>query len=106
LVLTDVTLLGDADIAADGHCLPFKTGVFDLVIADQVIEHVLKPNQVVEEMNRVLRVGGCVFSGIPFYFHCHGFPYDFQRYTPLGHRLLYPQCETVSLSLPADRWER
>jgi hypothetical protein len=91
LVLTDVTLLGDADIAADGHCLPFKTEVFDLVIADQVIEHVLKPNQVVQEMN--------VYSGIPFYFHCHGFPYDFQRYTPLGHRLLYPQCETISLSL-------
>jgi SAM-dependent methyltransferase len=98
LVLTDVTLKGDADIACDGHCLPFLDESFDLIVADQVLEHVVAPVEVARELARCLKPGGIVYSGIPFYFPMHGVPYDFQRFTPAGHRMLFPAFELVELS--------
>ena len=99
LVLTDVTLQGDAEIACDGHSLPFFDNSFDLIIADQVLEHVANPWKVASEITRCLKVGGIVYSGIPFFFHIHGEPFDFQRFTPAGHMQLYPDFQTVELSL-------
>jgi SAM-dependent methyltransferase len=89
LIFTDVTLLGDADIVCDGNCLPFPDGSIDCVVIDQVLEHVLSPTGVIAEINRCLRPGGIVYSGIPFYYPIHGYPFDFQRFTPLGHRMLW-----------------
>jgi SAM-dependent methyltransferase len=97
VVLTDVTLQGDADIACDGQCLPFKTGSMSLIVLDQVLEHVVDVNAVLAEAERCLKPGGLVYSGVPFYFPNHGFPFDFRRFTPLGHRLLYPRFEGLGL---------
>jgi len=99
LVLTDITLQGDAEIACDGHSLPFFDNSFDLIIADQVLEHVVNPWMVSSEITRCLKAGGVVYSGIPFFFHIHGEPYDFQRFTPAGHMQLFPDFQLVELSL-------
>lgn len=91
LILSDVTLQGDADVACDAQCLPIKTASMDAIVLDQVLEHVVDVNAVLAEARRCLRIGGLIFSGVPFYFPEHGSPFDFRRFTPLGHRLLYPQ---------------
>jgi SAM-dependent methyltransferase len=99
LLLSDITLQGDADIVCAGECLPLSTNSVDLVVVDQVLEHTCNPLDVVEEIHRCLKPGGMVFSGVPFYYPNHGFPFDFQRFTPLGHRLLYRKFRQIELRL-------
>ena len=99
LFLTDVTLQGDAALVCDGECLPFRDESIDCVIVDQVLEHALHPLRIVDEICRCLKTGGILFSGVPFHMPVHGFPYDFQRYTPLGHRMLYRRFEELDFQV-------
>ena len=45
--------------------LPFEENIFDLVIHQDVIEHVLKPYQFINEQQRVLKSGGFLLFGTP-----------------------------------------
>ena len=89
LVETDVSLGPRAAIICDGHDLPFADGSFDAVIVQAVLEHVTDPIRCVEEIKRVLRPGGLVYSDTPFMQQIHGREYDFSRFTRLGHRRLF-----------------
>jgi SAM-dependent methyltransferase len=99
LFLTDVTLQGDAAVACDGSCLPFHDEFFDCIIVDQVLEHAAHPTRIVDEVSRCLKPDGIVYSGVPFLMPVHGYPYDFQRFTPLGHRLLYSRFEELDFRI-------
>jgi SAM-dependent methyltransferase len=94
---TDVTLQGDALVACDGACLPFRDQTFDCVVVDQVLEHAVNPVAIVSEIHRCLKLGGIVYSGVPFHTPVHGFPFDFQRYTPLGHRMLFRRFQGLEV---------
>ncbi len=95
VILTDITLQGSSNVACDGTCLPFRDRTVDVFIIEEVLEHVIDPHAVVQEMDRCLRPGGLVFSSIPFAQPLHGIPFDFQRFTPLGHRLLFRDFERL-----------
>lgn len=43
---------------ADAHKLPFKSGIFDLIICYEVIEHLVDPLTALKEMKRVLSKDG------------------------------------------------
>jgi SAM-dependent methyltransferase len=45
-------------VRAVGEALPFSSGVFDLVICKDVTEHCRNPDRLLEEIARVLKVGG------------------------------------------------
>jgi len=47
--------------------LPFETGMFDMIICEQVLEHLLNPEAVVQEIGRVLRPGGLAIIGTASY---------------------------------------
>lgn len=49
----------------DNQPFPFPDETFDLVIANDVIEHVLHTDAVLNEMNRVLKPSGRLFISIP-----------------------------------------
>lgn len=89
VVETDVYLGPRVAVVCDGHSLPFADGSFDAVIAQAVLEHVLDPAQVVREIHRVLRHGGLVYAETPFMQQVHEGPFDFTRFTELGHRRLF-----------------
>ncbi len=60
---------------------PVEDEKFDAVICMNVLEHVYKFNNVIEETFRVLRHGGSFIFAVPFMHHIHGSPDDYFRYT-------------------------
>jgi SAM-dependent methyltransferase len=50
-------------LCGDGARMPFRDGTFDVVIFNQIYEHVVDPDAVVAEIHRVLRPGGVVYLG-------------------------------------------
>ena len=49
----------------EAEALPFKDKMFDVIIMEQVMEHLLNPAQSFREARRVLRQGGIFFVGVP-----------------------------------------
>lgn len=45
-------------VAGDCHTLPYEDGSFDAIVAEKVLMHVSPISRVIDEMNRVLSVGG------------------------------------------------
>jgi len=50
----------------DAHCLTFESGSFDLLISNDVFEHVYDLNQTLREAYRVLRKNGILLLSVPF----------------------------------------
>jgi SAM-dependent methyltransferase len=91
----------DADIFCDAHDLPFVDSMFDAVITTAVVEHVLYPEQVASEIARVVKLGGLVYSELPFMQQVHEGPYDFTRFTLSGHRRLLNNFEEIDSGMVA-----
>ena len=45
--------------------LPFRTGAFDVVVTLEAIEHLLDPDELLQEARRVLAPGGCLVLSTP-----------------------------------------
>jgi ubiquinone/menaquinone biosynthesis C-methylase UbiE len=80
---------------ADAHQIPLADESVDAVLVQAVLEHVLDPSGVVEEIHRVLRRDGLVYAETPFMQQVHGGAYDFTRYTRSGHRYLLRAFEEI-----------
>jgi SAM-dependent methyltransferase len=89
LLAFDIYASENVQFLADGHQLPLNDGTVDGVVIQAVLEHVLDPQAVVDEIRRVLRPGGLVFASTPFMQQVHEGPYDFTRFTESGHRYLF-----------------
>jgi len=76
------------DAKADLMALPLRDSSFDAAISIQVLEHMKKPWQALDELSRVLKPGGVLFLSCPQGEPQHQVPYDFFRYTPFGLRSL------------------
>lgn len=93
----DIYIANPVDTVCDAHYLPFESDAFDGVWIQAVLEHVVEPNRVVNEIYRVVRPKGMVYSETPFLQHVHEGAYDFTRYTILGHRYLFKQFEEITI---------
>jgi ubiquinone/menaquinone biosynthesis C-methylase UbiE len=51
-------------LCADGEQLPFPDETFDLIVFNQIYEHVVDPDAVMDEIRRVLAPGGVVYLGL------------------------------------------
>jgi SAM-dependent methyltransferase len=81
---------------ADAHQIPLGDRSVDAVVVQAVLEHVVDPQRVVEEIRRVLREGGLVYAETPFLQQVHAGPYDFTRFTSSGHRYLFRRFEEIA----------
>lgn len=101
VTVTDVVLGPDVQFVCDGHQLPFPDDSFDCVIAAAVLEHVLEPVRVVEEIVRVLHSDGNFIADAPFMQQVHMGAYDFTRFTERGYRWLFRGFEEVESGISA-----
>ena len=74
------------DVFYDGKKLPFVDNHFDAVVSFEVLEHIFNINEVLAEINRVMKPGGLILITIPFAWEEHEVPCDFARYTSYGIR--------------------
>lgn len=89
LVAFDIYRSARTQFVADAHSIPLDDGSVDGVVIQAVLEHVLEPERVVDEIWRVLQPGGVVYAETPFLQHVHEGAYDFTRFTESGHRYLF-----------------
>ncbi|MFA6970102.1 MAG: class I SAM-dependent methyltransferase [Gallionella sp.] len=77
-----------ADIFYNGQSIPAEDNSFDGLLSTQTLEHVPNPDVIVAEWARVLKDGGMLLITMPFMWPEHEMPYDFQRYSSGGLRLV------------------
>ena len=51
--------------SAEGHKLPFADGTFDIVVLDEVIEHLVDTDSIMDEIHRVLKENGQLLISTP-----------------------------------------
>jgi SAM-dependent methyltransferase len=73
-----------ADVFYDGKNIPFANDNFDSIFCSEVFEHVFNLDEVIKELNRVLKIDGKILLTIPFVWELHEKPFDFARYTVFG----------------------
>ena len=102
--LVEVDRVGGSqvNVIGDAHRLPFQSSVAGLVILAEVLEHLPEPQIALEECYRVLQPGGMLSITAPQYWHVHGYPSDYYRFTDAGLRYL---CEKAGFTI-VDCWSR
>lgn len=75
-------------VFCDAHSLPFRANTFDSVLCTEVLEHLQRPRQAMNEIYRVLTTGGTLLLTTPFQYQAHQRPFDFFRFTYDGLNLL------------------
>lgn len=76
----------EADILCDISKTPLQSNSGDLSCSFFVLEHVINPNDVINEKFRVLKKRGRLFMVAPLFWEEHEQPYDYFRYTQFSLR--------------------
>ena len=84
------------DVMADAHRIPVQDNTAGLILLAEVLEHLEEPAIAIGECFRVLRPGGLLAITTPQYWHVHGHPSDYYRFTDLGLRYL---CANAGFSV-------
>ena len=82
----------NVDIVGDAHKLStyFQEGErFDLIFSSAVFEHFHMPWVVAVEIEKLLKVGGCVFIETHFSYASHERPWNFFQFSDMGLRALF-----------------
>lgn len=70
---------------------------FDIIVCTEVLEHTLNPFLAIQEIHRLLKLGGLLFMLTPFDFRIHGPLPDCWRFTEHGIRLLLSDFKTIEI---------
>lgn len=69
------------DIFYDGKTFPLENDSVDGVFSSETFEHIFNLEEIIAEINRVLKKGGLLLATCPFLWPEHEVPYDYARYT-------------------------
>lgn len=89
IISLDIDKDADVDIIADASYLPFKEGLFDLIISTAVLEHVINLHSAISEIERCCRERGLIYIEVPFLQTYHAHPHDYRRFTLPGLELVF-----------------
>jgi len=77
---------------------------FDIIIADQVFEHVLRPYRAAKNVYEMLKPGGYFVITTPFLIRVHDIPYDCTRWTETGIRYFLNECGFDLKQIETGSW--
>ena len=77
---------------------------FDLIIADQVFEHLPWPMRAGRNIYKMLRPGGHFIIATPFLVRVHDVPIDCSRWTERGLSYLLQECGFQEQDIKTDAW--
>lgn len=80
----DRDMRGKHTYVCDIEHIPVDDNRFDVIVCTQVLEHLSNPLLALQELSRILKVGGKLYLTTNLLFPIHGAPYDFFRYTNFG----------------------
>ena len=80
-------------------CKDVLAASFDLIIAEQVFEHLRYPLQAARNVRRMLNGGGTVLITTPFLIKIHPMLGDFWRWTPSGLAALLEDAGFVGITV-------
>jgi ubiquinone/menaquinone biosynthesis C-methylase UbiE len=86
---------GARAVSGDATSMPFGDGMFDRVIAAEVLEHILDDQRAMNELARVLRPGGLAAITVPAFLPeriCWALSSEYHD-TPGGHVRIYTRVE-------------
>ena len=85
---------------------PSDLGTFDVVICEQVLEHVRDPWRAMSTLAGLCRPGGTVIVSTPFILRVHPAPQDFWRFTTDGIVELFSRAGlgTIETGAWGNRW--
>ena len=78
---------------------------FDVIIADQVFEHLVAPRRAAENVHAMLKVGGYFVITVPFMLRIHQSPkHDCQRWSEEGLRFFLAECGFEAEQVQTGAW--
>jgi SAM-dependent methyltransferase len=77
------------DVVGTAYDTTLPDNFCDTILCSEVLEHLEEPQRAVNEMYRILKIGGKVMLTVPFFWPVHEAPRDFYRYTNFGLRHLF-----------------
>lgn len=77
---------------------------YNLIIAEQVFEHVLWPYRAGRNVYQMLRPGGHFLITTPFLLPIHDYPVDCSRWTPLGLKYFLAECGFNLENIKVESW--
>jgi Methyltransferase domain len=70
---------------------------YDIVVIDNVLEHVTDPKRAVSEILRILKTSGVCICLTPFLVRIHGYPKDYWRFTASGLKAIFADFGDVKV---------
>ncbi|MFC1819074.1 class I SAM-dependent methyltransferase, partial [Thermodesulfobacteriota bacterium] len=89
------------DIVWEDNKIPLADNTIDCSLATEVLEHCPNPEEVLDEIHRVLKPGGFFFFTVPFLWPLHEVPFDQYRYTPFALKRHMGNSGFVNIELRA-----
>lgn len=89
----------------DAQALSLPDGSVGTMLLLELLEHLPRPQQAVDEAHRVLRDDGLLAVSVPFDYRLHAFPADYWRFTASGLALMlseFPERTVFALG-PRDK---
>lgn len=81
-----------------------KPRKFDLILANQVWEHLDRPYRATQNIRRMLKKGGHFWLAVPFFIPFHAAPADCSRWSARGLKNLLIECGFDPDLIRAEQW--
>jgi SAM-dependent methyltransferase len=101
IINIDIFQHQNVNLCCDIEDIPIADASVDVVINIAVLEHIKNPENAVNEIHRILKNGGKVFTYFPFIAPFHASPHDYSRRTTEGLKILHKQFQINKLYIGA-----